>query len=141
MECETLWFTISICWISFLMILTIYYLENALLLQSFITAVLVVVEISSITLDPDHLTPAASFVILAEWYNLVACIGRQCTEMIAQGRQATISAFITGTSESLNYFLWRVRYLMSICYRLRRSYVMARTPLSTKTQCAKYSDL
>jgi len=141
MEWTEVWLTISNCWISFLLTLMIYWLQNGRLLASFVAFVLAVVELDSLTRDLGHPTPAASFVIAAVWYNQVSSFMRQCMETITRTNQVITSGSITGTSVSHSFCSWSPKSLMTKCWLLRKSFVMARTPLSTKIQSEQYSDL
>ena len=132
---------ISGCWILLLLTLIIYWLQSGRWLVSLVALVLLALELDSITQDPDLLTPAASFVIAAEWYSQASSFTTQCMDEISRASRAITSAFTTGMSVSPNYYLWRVKFLMTKCSRLQRSYVTARAPLSTKTLSARYSGL
>jgi hypothetical protein len=140
MEWET-WFTISICWIWFLTILSIYWLQNGQILSSLVAAVLAVVEYNSVMQDPELLSPAASFVIAVVWYNQAVAFGRQCMETISDTKRATTSAFTTGMNALASCSSWSLKSLTTKCYVLLRSYATARTPLSTRTLSERYSDL
>ena len=140
MEWET-WFTISICWIWFLMILSIYWLQNGRILSSLVATVLAVVEYNSVTQDPELPSPAASFVIAAAWYSQAVAFGSQCMETISSTRQATTSAYTTGMNALASCSSWSLKSLTTKCYVLLRSSATARTPLSTKMQSERYSDL
>lgn len=141
MECAQMWLMISICWILLLMILIIYWLLSDQWLASLVAIVLLVVEVDSVMRDPTLRTPAASFVIAAEWFNLELCFLIQCMDEISRTNLAIINAFTTGMSASLSYYLWKVKYLMIKCWQLRKGYATVRTPLSTKTLSERYSDL
>ncbi len=141
MEWTQMWLTISSCWILFLLILTIYWLQNGRWLASLVALVLIAVEVNSVTPDLEHRTPAASFVIAAAWYNQALYSMKQCMAMMSSANQATTSAFTTGMSAFHSCFSWNPKSLMTKCWLLRKSSVTARTPFSTKILSDQFSDL
>ena len=95
---------------------------------------------SSMAEQPQDIQDAVS-ATLVEWWRILLCTGKLCTETYFPRSRATINAFIIGMSESANYYLWSLQSLLQKCCRLRRNYAMAHTKLSTKTLYARYSDL
>lgn len=132
---------ISSCWILLLMILSTYWLMSGRWLVSLVALVLLAMELDSVTQDPDLRTPAASFVMAAEWCSRASSFTTQCMGEMSRAGRAITSAFTTGMSVSPSYYLWKVRFLMTKCSQLRKSYAMAHTPLSTKMLSERYSDL
>ena len=83
-------------------------------------------------------TASASLAVL---YSLVCdCLLASITRMLRGARRIT-SAFIIGTSASLSSFCASLKYQTSTLSSYARGSRMARTPLSTRTASARYSDL
>ena len=85
--------------------------------------------------------PVLSYAKIVAWCNQVRSSGKICITWLVHALEAITSAYITGTSASLSCFSWSPASLLDTWSRLQRSYVMAATPPSIKTQSDKFSDL
>lgn len=133
--------TISICWILYLMTWSIFLLKSDLLQEAMILAALVVAEMSSLIVLQTQATREATCVTTVGLCSPVLLFTSRCLAKIYQSAAAITNGFITGTSAYRSYFLWRVKFHTHKCYELLKSCVMARTRLSTKIRCDRYSDL
>ncbi len=131
----------SSCSILSLLILTSICLRADLLLIGLILAVVTAVEIDLATRPLIRRTQEVSFVMIVVLYSQVLCFLRQCLLRICLEGVAIINESIIGMNASLNFFYWSLRSRLETCFSLQRSYVIARSPLSTKIRSEKYSDL
>lgn len=91
--------------------------------------------------DPLQGVLDVEYATLVAWSKILLYTGKQCTATYFPRSLATISASITGMRELASCFSWNLQSLLQKCSKLPRNYAMAHTKLSTKTLCARYSDL
>ena len=135
------WSATRLSWTLLLMTWTFCFMRSGLYLLMAATLVLTAGQGALSLTDSTRRTRDPAYVIYAALSTRARSFGRQCMVTSCRLSQATTNAFTTGTNALVNYCLLSLLSLMTRCCKLLQAYVVARTPLSTKTLSEQYSDL